>query len=112
MTLADIEQAIHEKQAWILKHLREKRERQAQRKDSALRFEDGAQLALLGQDFTLRFTQGRSKIEANHVSSELLIQLPIAVDDALHTNMCRSRLKQWLQQQSEIDFQPAHAGVG
>ena len=104
VTLADIEQAIHEKQAWILKHLREKRERQAQRQDSALRFEDGAKLALLGQDFTLRFTQGRSKIEANHVSSELLIQLPIGVDDALHANMCRSRLKQWLQQQAKLIF--------
>ncbi len=104
VTIADIEQAIIEKQEWILKHLRAKREQQNQKQAAQLRFEDGASIALLGDAFTMRFELGRSKISVDHNSQELVIQLPVEAKDPLHENMCRTRLKAWLQQQAKLIF--------
>jgi predicted metal-dependent hydrolase len=104
VTLADIEQAIIEKQEWILKHLRAKREQQSQKQATQLRFEEGASIALLGDAFKMRFELGRSKISVDHTSQELVIQLPVEANDPLHESMCRTRLKAWLQQQAKLIF--------
>lgn len=104
VTLHDIEQAIIEKQEWILKHLRAKREQQSQKQAAQLRFEDGATIQLLGDAFRLRFELGRSKITLDQANTELLIQLPVEPEDPLHESMCRTRLKAWLQQQAKLIF--------
>ncbi|WMW80051.1 SprT family zinc-dependent metalloprotease [Undibacterium cyanobacteriorum] len=104
VNLSEIEQAILEKQEWILKHLRAKREQQSQRQASQLRFEDGATIPLLGDAFRMRFELGRSKITVDHGTTELRIQLPVDTNDPLHETMCRTRLKAWLQQQAKLIF--------
>ncbi|MFX7870461.1 YgjP-like metallopeptidase domain-containing protein, partial [Acinetobacter baumannii] len=58
VTLAEIDNAIREKQRWILTKLNERRERSARRLQPQMQWRDGATLPYLGADITLRIRTG------------------------------------------------------
>lgn len=60
VTIADIETAIQEKQAWILRKLTERRERTQRKLEPSMTWQDGAKLPYLGGEITLQI--GRAHV--------------------------------------------------
>lgn len=101
ITLGEIEQAVREKQRWILTKLNERRERNARKIKPHMQWCDGGRFPYLGQEFTLRFdpTQKESVI-LNRDVMELTISLPA---DAGQQQM-KDRVLGWLQVQAKVLF--------
>lgn len=101
VTLADIEKAIHEKQAWILRKLAERRELTARRLRPAMEWRDGARLPYLGNEITLRIAQGAANAaHFCHEANELLISLPHEASE----QQLKDRVQAWLQQEARREF--------
>lgn len=101
VTLAEIDNAIIEKQRWIFAKLNERRERSAHRLKPQMQWRDGATLPYLGNDLTLR-------IRANHAAGiaydadtrELTVCLPAEADE----QQLKDRVQSWLQLQAKTIF--------
>lgn len=101
VTLADIEQAIVEKQHWIINKLREKRTLANKRMQATMRWEDGARLPYLGSHLTLRIAhQGRSAIQHDVELGILHISLPPDFEE----QQLKDRVQSWLQQEAKRIF--------
>lgn len=101
VTLADIEQAIVEKQHWIINKLREKHALANRRRQATMRWEDGARLPYLGSHLTLRIAhQGRSAIQHDVELGILHISLPPDFDE----QQLKDRVQSWLQQEAKRIF--------
>lgn len=101
VTLADIEQAIAEKQHWIINKLREKHALANRRRQATMRWEDGARLPYLGSHLTLRIThQGRNAIQHDAELGILHISLPSDFDE----QQLKDRVQSWLQQEAKRIF--------
>jgi len=101
VTLADIEQAIQEKQHWIISKLREKRELVNKRLQATMRWEDGARLPYLGTQVTLRITyQSRTTVVHDAGQNVLHISLP----PNFHEQQLKDRVQSWLQQEAKRVF--------
>jgi predicted metal-dependent hydrolase len=101
VTLAEIEQAILEKQHWIISKLREKRERTSKRLQATMRWEDGARLPYLGTHLSLRIThQGRNTVIHDAEQGILHVSLP----PDFHEQQLKDRVKSWLQQEAKHVF--------
>lgn len=101
VTLADIEQAIVEKQQWIISKLREKRELAKRRIRATMRWEDGAHLPYLGSHLTLRIAhQGRTAVTHDAEQGILQISLPPDFDE----QQLKDRVQSWLQQEAKRIF--------
>ena len=101
VTLADIEQAIHEKQHWIISKLREKRERVTKRIQATMRWEDGARLPYLGKQLTLRITH-QARVSVNHDAEQDILHISLPPD--FHEQQLKDRVKSWLQQEAKRVF--------
>ncbi|MBC3807008.1 M48 family metallopeptidase [Undibacterium seohonense] len=101
VTLKDIENAIHEKQHWIISKLREKREQTNKRRLSTMRWEDGARLPFLGKQLTLRITH-QARVSIKH-DDELDI-LHITLPPDFQEQQLKDRIKHWLQQEAKYIF--------
>ena len=101
VTIADIEQAIREKQNWIISKLREKRERIVQRQQAQMRWEDGATFPYLGISLTLRIVAS-SKTAMVHDTSQnsLTAYLPTHTTE----EQIKERLQLWLKQEAKRIF--------
>lgn len=101
VTVADIEQAIREKQQWIFSKLREKQERVVRRSQPAMRWEDGARLPYLGGHLSLRIVQGR-RMALSHDAEQanLIIALP---PDASEQQL-KDKVQSWLQHEARRVF--------
>ncbi|WP_395011387.1 M48 family metallopeptidase [Undibacterium sp.] len=101
VTLADIEQAIREKQHWIITKLRDKRERTSKRLQATMRWEDGASLPYLGTHLRLRIAhQGRTVVLHDAEQGILHVSLP----PDFHEQQLKDRVKSWLQQEAKRTF--------
>lgn len=101
VTLTDIEQAIVEKQHWIINKLREKHALANRRRQATMRWEDGARLPYLGSHLTLRIAhQGRSAIQHDVELGILHISLPPDFDE----QQLKDRVQSWLQQEAKRIF--------
>lgn len=101
VTLADIEQAIVEKQHWIINKLREKHALANRRRQATMRWEDGARLPYLGSHLTLRIAhQSRSAIQHDAELGILHISLPPDFDE----QQLKDRVQSWLQQEAKRIF--------
>lgn len=101
VTLADIEQAIQEKQHWIISKLREKRELANKRMQASMRWEDGARLPYLGKQLTLRIAhQGRAAVVHDAEQDILHISLPPDFNE----QQLKDRVQSWLQQEAKRIF--------
>lgn len=101
VTLAQIEQAILEKQSWIFSKLREKQERLVRRAQPAMQWVDGARLPYLGGHLTLRIVAGRRlalSYDAEQVS--LMISMP---PDASEQQL-KDRVRSWMQHEARQVF--------
>lgn len=101
VTVADVEQAIREKQQWIFAKLREKQERVARRSQPAMRWEDGARLPYLGGHLTLRLTQGRRLVLSHDAEqASLMIAVPPDADE----QQLKEKVRSWLQHEARRVF--------
>ncbi|MFS2113879.1 MULTISPECIES: M48 family metallopeptidase [Herbaspirillum] len=101
VTLAEIDNAIREKQRWILTKLNERRERSARRLQPQMQWRDGATLPYLGQDITLRIRTGqRQAVFLDEVTRELNISLPADAGE----QQLKDRVQGWLQARAEELF--------
>ncbi len=101
VTLADIEQAIHEKQNWIITKLREKRELSSKRLQAKMCWEDGARLPYLGRHLTLRIAPAASVAVKHDAEQETLtISLPLGYSE----QQLKDRVQSWLQLEAKRIF--------
>lgn len=99
--IAEIENAIREKQRWILTKLNERRERSARRLQPHMQWRDGAALPYLGVDLTLRILAGQSTgVVHDTASRELRVSLP---PDAAEQQL-KDRVQGWLQLEAKRIF--------
>lgn len=99
--LAEIENAIREKQRWILAKLNERRERSARRLQPQMQWCDGATLPYLGSDITLRiFSAQAAGVVYSADRGELTISLP---PDASEQQL-KDRVQGWLQSEAKRIF--------
>ena len=101
VTLAEIDNAIREKQRWILTKLNERRERSARRLQPQMQWRDGATLPYLGSDITLRIRTGqRLAVYLDEVTRELNVSLPADAGE----QQLKDRVQGWLQARAEELF--------
>jgi predicted metal-dependent hydrolase len=101
VTVAEIENAIREKQRWIVVKLRERRERSARRLQPHMQWCDGATLPYLGADLTLRIAPAQATgIAFDPDTRELTVSLPA---DATEQQL-KDRVQGWLQLEARRVF--------
>ncbi|MBP0598831.1 DUF45 domain-containing protein [Herbaspirillum sp. LeCh32-8] len=101
VTIAEIENAIREKQRWILTKLNERRERSARRLQPQMQWRDGATLPYLGNDITLRIRAGqRAPVHLDEDTRELNVSLPADASE----QQLKDRVQGWLQARAEELF--------
>ncbi|MFZ6798806.1 M48 family metallopeptidase [Undibacterium sp. Di24W] len=101
VTLANIEQAINEKQHWIVSKLREKRELTNKRIQATMRWEDGARLPFLGKQLTLRITH-QARVSIKHDDQQDILHITLPPD--FQEQQLKDRVKHWLQQEAKCVF--------
>lgn len=101
VTIADIEQAIHEKQRWIVTKLNERRERDARQLQPQMQWVDGGKLPYLGKQLTLRILANQAMgIALDDASDELRISLPADAGE----QQLKDRVQAWMQQEARRVF--------
>ena len=101
VTLAEIDNAIREKQRWILTKLNERRERSARRLQPQMQWRDGATLPYLGSDITLRIRTGqRLAVYLDEATRELNVSLPADAGE----QQLKDRVQGWIQARAEELF--------
>ncbi|GGC78929.1 hypothetical protein GCM10011396_27660 [Undibacterium terreum] len=101
VTIADIEQAIREKQRWITNKLNERRERSNQRLQPKMSWDDGAKLPYLGSELTLRIQATQAAgVRYDSDSRELTVCLPGGATE----QQLKDRVQAWLQQEAKRIF--------
>jgi len=99
--IAEIENAIREKQRWILTKLNERRERSARRLQPHMQWREGATLPYLGINITLRILAAQSiGIVYDAELRELRVSLP---PDAAEQQL-KDRVQGWLQLEAKRIF--------
>ncbi|MBV8665336.1 MAG: M48 family metallopeptidase [Burkholderiaceae bacterium] len=100
VTLVEIDNAINEKQRWILTKLHERRERTA-RLHPQTEWRDGATLPYLGADITLRIRAGHADgIAYDETTRELTVSLPAEAAE----RQLKDRVQSWLQARAKALF--------
>ena len=101
VTLAEIENAIREKQRWIFSKLNERRERSARRLQPQMQWRDGAALPYLGADLTLRIRAAQAAgIVYDAPRGELIVSLPPGAGE----QQLKDRVQGWLQLEAKRLF--------
>ena len=101
VALAEIDNAIGEKQRWIFNKLNERRERSARRLQPAMVWRDGGTMAFMGAALTLRIlTTQRAGIVFDSDTRELSISLPADAGE----QQLKDRVQAWLQLQAKQVF--------
>lgn len=101
VTLVEIDNAVREKQRWILNKLAERRERSARRLQPQMQWSDGGTLPYLGNDIILRIeSHQQSGISFDVDTRELTICLPADASE----QQLKDRVQSWLQQEAKRNF--------
>jgi predicted metal-dependent hydrolase len=101
VTLAEIDNAIREKQRWIFTKLNERRERSARRLQPQMQWRDGATLPYMGGDITLRMrTNHAVGIIYDAITRELTVCLPAEATE----QQLKDRVQSWMQLQAKALF--------
>lgn len=99
--VGEIENAIREKERWIVGKLAERRERLARRLQPQMQWRDGAALPFLGEELTLRVRSSQTAgIAYAAQTRELTVNLP---PDAGEQQL-KDRVQGWLQQEAKRIF--------
>jgi len=98
----DIESALQEKSAWILRKLVEQRERAERLQASRIEWRDGAELPYLGGRVRMRLDASRAGVVLDAAAGLLHIGLsPLA-----EPGQQRDVVQAWLQRQARAHFEP------
>lgn len=101
VTLAEIDQAIREKQRWILAKLIERRERSARRLQPEMVWRDGGKLPYLGNELVLRLPSGGpAGVVHDPARGELIVSLPPQAGE----QQLKDRVQGWLQTEARRLF--------
>ena len=101
VSLAEIDNAIREKQRWIFAKLNEWRERSVHRLQPQMQWRDGATLPYMGSDVTLRIRANHAAgIAYDAATQELTVCLPADADE----QQLKDRVQSWLQLQAKTLF--------
>jgi predicted metal-dependent hydrolase len=101
VTLGEIENAIREKQRWIVSKLAERRERSARQLQPQMQWRDGATLPYLGESIILRITSASNAgISFDAQSRELIVCLPADAGE----QQLKDRVQSWLQLEAKRLF--------
>lgn len=101
VTLAEIDNAVRDKQRWIFAKLFDRRERSARRLQPQMQWRDGGKMSFLGAEITLRILAARSAgVVFEQDARELFISLP---PDAAEQQL-KDRVQGWLQQEAKQVF--------
>ncbi len=99
--IAEIENAIREKQRWICSKLAERRERSARRLQPHMQWRDGATLPYLGRDLSLRIIAAQSAgIIYDASTQDLTVSLPPNAGE----QQLKDRVQGWLQLEAKRIF--------
>jgi predicted metal-dependent hydrolase len=99
--IAEIENAIREKQRWILAKLTERRERSARRLQPQMQWRDGATFPYLGGEICLRILPAQAAgVAFDAATRELTVSLP---PDAGEQQL-KDRVQGWLQVEAQRLF--------
>lgn len=99
--VAEVENAIREKQRWIFAKLNERRERSSRRLHPQMQWRDGATLPFLGTEITLRILSAQAAgVTYSPQRCELAISLP---PDAGEQQL-KDRVQGWLQGEAKRVF--------
>ncbi|MGI4846770.1 MAG: M48 family metallopeptidase [Janthinobacterium lividum] len=101
VTLAQIEEAIQEKQRWILAKIAERRERSALRLQPQMQWRDGAALPYLGQEIILRIVASQA---AGVVFDEHQRILTVSLRPGHTEQQLKDRVLSWLQGEAKQLF--------
>lgn len=101
VTLAQIEQAITEKQGWILDKLEERHRLIQRRQQSAMRWEDGASLPYFGSSLCLRITPAR---RTTITYQDATRELHIGLQEGASEQQLKDKVKVWLRQEAHRVF--------
>lgn len=101
VTLAQIEQAILEKQSWIFSKLREKQERLVRRAQPTMQWIDGARLPYLGGYLTLRIVTGR-RLALSHDAEQASLSISMPPDAS--EQQLKDKVRSWLQHEARQVF--------
>ena len=99
--LGEIEAALREKSAWILRKLQEQRERAARLAAARVDWRDGTELPFLGRRVVLRLDAQRSGALFDAAASVLHLGLPQGAAPA----QIRDLVQSWLQRQARRVFE-------
>lgn len=98
VTIAEIEQALHEKARWISRKRIEWRQHAARREQLAIRWEHGATVPVLGEMLTLTLVTGPGRVRRD----EQRLLVPCTGTPAADT--IRERVQPWLKEQARACF--------
>ena len=101
VTLAEIENAIREKERWILAKLTEQRERAARRLQPPMQWHDGAILPYLGQDITLHIVHAQTHAVSYDAESHMLT---VCLPSGASEQQLKDRVQAWLQTEAKRLF--------
>ena len=99
---ADIDSALQQKSAWILRKLALQRERASHVQAQRMVWADGARLAYLGAQVQLQLTPAQTGVRWLEAEQVLTIGLPLSADEA----QIRVATQAWLQRRARAVFEP------
>ncbi len=100
VTIADIENAIGDKQAWIFKKLTEWQTRVEQRALPRIDWKDGAEFPFLGKIIRVSLVTGASALSFDAETNALSLTLPALAD----AQQIQDRVQGWLQSEAKRIF--------
>lgn len=107
--LADIEAALHEKAAWILRKLREQRERAARLQAARVDWRDGAGFPFLGETVIVvldpRATGAILNTDAAALPGVPRLALHVGLPQSAAPEQIRDAVQSWLQRQARRVFE-------
>lgn len=101
VTVAEIENAITEKRAWIFKKINEQRERSVRRLQPPMEWRDGARLPYLGTEIVVRIADAAANgTRFDAATRELHVSLPASATE----QQLKDRVQGWLQAEAKRVF--------
>ena len=102
VTIAEIEDALRSKLAWIIRKLDELQQRMVRQQNDAIEWRDGARIAFLGGSITLRIGMRDSAAHALFDSESTTLMLPLPPD--VPQDKLKARTLRWLQEEARRLF--------
>jgi len=109
VSIADIESALREKGNWILRKLREQRERQQRLQEARIEWKDGTSIPFLGDNVILVLdplaTGAVLNTNADSLPGKPRLTLHVSLPQTASADQIRDTVQSWLQRQAKRIFE-------